>query len=87
MLPDADLIFLASIASLHSNHHLLVIKILTGPQRHSGFSFLGKNKQTNKIFSFACMISLWFCREMECFGLWGFLLVSFVIVVVFQFWP
>ena len=60
VLPAADLIFLASIASLHSSSHLLRIKVLIGPQTHSGFSFLGKNKQTNKLFSFSCMISLWF---------------------------
>lgn len=60
VLPAADLTFLASIASLRSSSHLLRIKVLTGPQRHSRFSILGKNKQTNKILSFACMISLWF---------------------------
>lgn len=52
VLPAADLIFLASIVSLHASSHLLCMKVLTGPLRHSGFSFLGKNKQTNKLFSF-----------------------------------
>ena len=48
VLPAADLVFLASIASLHSSSRLLCIKVLTGPERHYGFSFLGRaNKQTN----------------------------------------
>lgn len=58
--PAADLILPVPIASLPSGSQLLHIKIITGLQRCSGFSFLGKNKQTNKIFSFACVVLLWF---------------------------